>query len=110
MIDTSQATTQKEKVKIITDQLEKGITELMNSDKYMEYLQKMSKLHNYSFRNTVLILMQHPDATMVASLTTWNKEFHRSVNKGEKGITILAPCRFKKYVDKFVYDDNGNIR
>jgi hypothetical protein len=110
MIDTSQATTQKEKVKIITDKLEKGIKELMSSEKYMEYLSKMSKLHNYSFRNTVLILMQHPDATMVASLTTWNKEFHRSVNKGEKGITILAPCKYKKYVDKFVYDDSGDIR
>ena len=109
MIDTSQATNQKEKVKIITDRLEKGIKELMSSEKYMDYLNKMSKLHNYSFRNTVLILMQHPDATMVASLTTWNKEFKRSINKGEKGITILAPCKFKKYVDKFVYDDNGNI-
>ena len=110
MIDTSQATNQKEKVKIITDQLEKGIKELMSSEKYMDYLNKMSKLHNYSFRNTVLILMQHPDATMVASLTTWNKEFKRSVNKGEKGITILAPCRYKKYADRFVYDDNGDIR
>ncbi len=108
MIDTSAANSRQEKVKIITEKLEQGIQDLMNSDNYKEYLQKMSKLHNYSFNNTVLILMQKPDASLVAGMTTFNKEFHRTVNKGEHGITILAPAPYKKTIDKPVFDDEGH--
>ncbi len=108
MIDTSAATTRQEKVKIITDQLEQGIKDLLDSEKYKEYLGKMSKLHNYSFNNSILILLQKPDASMVAGMTTWNREFHRTINKGEHGITILAPVTFKKDIPKPVFDADGN--
>ena len=47
-----------EKLKEITDRLEQGIAELFDSERYREYLKVMSKFHNYSFRNTVLIAMQ----------------------------------------------------
>ena len=100
-IDTSAASSRKEKVKIITEKLERGISDMMNSEDYKSFLAKMSKLHKYSFGNTVLILMQKPDATMVAGLNTFNKVFHRSVNKGEKGIVILAPTKFKRTVTKY---------
>lgn len=80
----------------------------MNSDNYKEYLKKMSKLHHYSFNNTVLILMQKPDASLVAGMTTFNKEFHRTVNKGEHGITILAPAPYKKTIEKPVFDEEGH--
>lgn len=100
-IDTSAAKSRQEKVKIITEKLEQGISDMMNSDDYKEFLAKMSKLHKYSFGNTVLILMQKPDASMVAGLNTFNKVFHRSVNKGEKGIVILAPTKFKRTVIKY---------
>jgi hypothetical protein len=46
-----------EKLKEITDRLEQGIAELFDSERYKEYLKVMSKFHNYSFRNTVLIAM-----------------------------------------------------
>lgn len=108
MIDTSSATTRQEKVKIITDELEQGIKDLMNSDKYKEFLAKMSQFHRYSFNNTVLIMIQKPDASMVAGMTTWNKDFKRSINRGEKGIVILAPNPYKKTIDKLVFDENGN--
>jgi len=42
-----------------------------------------------------LIAMQKPDATLVAGFNTWKNKFGRSVNKGEKGIQILAPAPFK---------------
>ena len=87
--------TQKEKIKEITDKLEQGIKDLFESDKYKEYLSVMSKFHNYSFRNTILILMQKPDASRVAGFTAWQDKFKRSVKKGEKGIKILAPAPYK---------------
>lgn len=109
MINTTNAETRQEKVRIITDELQKGIQALFESDKYRDYLQKMSKLHNYSFNNTVLIFMQKPDATMVAGMSTWNKAFGRTVNKGEKGLVILAPSPYKKAVEKPLRDSEGNF-
>lgn len=108
MIDTSSTDIRQGKVKIITDKLEEGIKALLQSDKYKEYLSAMSKFHNYSFNNTVLIVSQKPNATMVAGLQSWNKNFHRSVNKGEKGIVILAPAPYKKTVESKVFDNDGN--
>ena len=60
------ARTEKQKVKEITDKLEEGLKELFNSEKYKSYLSTMSKFHNYSFNNTLLIALQRPDATLVA--------------------------------------------
>ena len=84
-----------EKLKEITDRLEQGISELFESDRYKEYLSVMSKFHNYSFNNTVLIAMQKPDASLIAGFNAWKNEFGRSVKKGEKGIRIIAPSPFK---------------
>ena len=99
---------QKEKVKEITDKLEQGIKDLFNSDRYKEYLSAMSKFHNYSFRNTILILMQKPDASYIAGFNTWKNEFKRAVRKGEKGIKILAPAPYKKEIEETAHDKNGN--
>ena len=84
-----------EKLKEITDRLEQGITELFDSERYKEYLRVMSKFHNYSFNNTLLIAMQKPDASLVAGFTAWKNQFQRNVKKGEKGIKIIAPSPFK---------------
>ena len=84
-----------EKLKEITDRLEQGITELFDSERYKEYLKVMSKFHNYSFRNTVLIAMQKPDASLVAGFSAWKNNFGRNVMKGQKGIKIIAPSPFK---------------
>ena len=84
-----------EKLKEITDRLEQGIKELFDSERYKEYLRVMSKFHNYSFNNTLLIAMQKPDASLVAGFTAWKNNFQRNVVKGEKGIKILAPSPFK---------------
>ena len=55
----------------------------------------MSKFHNYSFNNTLLIAMQKPDASLIAGFTAWKNQFQRNVKKGEKGIKIIAPSPFK---------------
>ena len=84
-----------EKLKEITDRLEQGIRELFDSKRYKEYLRVMSKFHNYSFNNTLLIAMQKPDASLIAGFNAWKNNFKRNVMKGEKGIKILAPSPFK---------------
>ena len=107
---------QVDRVKEITDQLEAGIHNLFESDRYRQWLTTMSRFHNYSLNNTVLIAIQKPDATLVAGYTAWQKQFGRQVNKGEKGIKILAPAPYKAMVqmDKIdpatqlpVLDENG---
>lgn len=97
---------QKERIKEITDQLEAGIQELFESDKYKEYLSCMSKFHNYSLNNTLLIAMQKPDATLVAGYKAWQTDHGRIVKKGEHGIKILAPCKYKVTVEN---DENSTL-
>ena len=87
--------TEKQKVQELTDKLERGLTELFSSDSYKNYLSTMSKFHNYSFNNTLLISMQKPEASLVAGYKAWQKNFDRHVNKGEKAIRILAPAPYK---------------
>lgn len=91
----AESKTEKQKVQEITEKLEQGIKELFESEKYKTYLNTMSKFHNYSFNNTMLIAMQKPEATLVAGFKAWQKNFDRHVKKGEKGIRILAPAPYK---------------
>ncbi len=65
------------------------------SDKLIEYLGMLSRFHQYSFGNCVMIYMQKPDATFVAGFGRW-KELNRCVKKGEKGIAIFAPMVGKR--------------
>ena len=88
-----------EKVKEITDRLEAGIQALFDSDAYKNYLKTLSKFHDYSLNNTILIAMQKPDATMVAGYTAWQRNFGRQVMKVETGIKILAPTPYKKQME-----------
>ena len=87
--------TEKQRVQELTNKLEQGLQDLFNSDSYRNYLSTMSKFHNYSFNNTLLIAMQKPDATLVTGYKAWQKNFERHVNKGEKAIRILAPAPYK---------------
>ena len=47
----------KDKLKEITESIEKGIQELFQSEKYRQYLRTMSHFHKYSVNNTMLIYM-----------------------------------------------------
>lgn len=92
--------TNKERLKDITDSIERGIQDLFQSDKYAEYLRTMSRFHKYSVNNAMLIYMQKPDATLVAGFNKWRDQFERNVMKGEKGIKIIAPTPFKKKIEQ----------
>lgn len=96
---------QKERIQEITDQLEVGIQELFESDKFKDYLTCMSKFHNYSLNNTLLIAMQRPDATLVAGYKAWQTDHGRYVRSGEHGIKILAPCKYKVTVESEKEDE-----
>lgn len=103
-----------DKMKEITDRLEQGILGLYESDRYADYLRTMSKFHDYSLNNTILIAMQ--GGNLVKGYKQWEKEFDRHVKPGEKAIKILAPSPFtvKKQVEKIdpdtqkpVFDKDG---
>ena len=85
---------QQDRLKEIVESIERGIQELFESEKYKQYLKTMSRFHRYSVNNTMLIYMQKPDATLVAGFNKWRDQFKRHVNKGERGIRILAPTPY----------------
>ncbi len=78
----------------LTESLENG-----QSDELKRFLNTMSKFHKYSLRNIMLIALQKPNATHTAGYHTW-KKLGRFVNKGEKGIVIIAPLVAKKETEE----------
>ena len=95
-----------ERLTVLTDRLENGVKRLYASGRYAEYITAMSKFHNYSFGNALLILLQCPTATSVAGYNDWKKKFGRQVKRHEKGIQILAPCHFTYLVEYEKKDPN----
>ena len=65
---------QQQEIREITDKLEQGVKELFESERYKVFLHTMSKFHNYSLNNTMLIAMQMPEATLVAGYEAWKKK------------------------------------
>ncbi|MCD8231132.1 MAG: DUF3849 domain-containing protein [Clostridiales bacterium] len=94
-----------EQLKEITERLEQGVEEYFTSERYAEYLKVMSKFHTYSFKNTLLITMQKPDATLVAGYQAWQKKFHRQVKRGEKGIQIISPVPIRRREERGKLDE-----
>ena len=62
-------------LKEISERLEQGVKEIFTSERYTEYLNTMSKFHNYSFNNTLLITMQKPEATLVAGYQACGRDY-----------------------------------
>lgn len=79
--------------------LEKGVQDVFTSDRYLQYLKFYSRMHNYSFNNTILILSQFPEASFVASYATF-KSMHINVKKGSKALKVLVPIPYKKEILK----------
>lgn len=95
------------KIDDITEKLEQGVREVFDSDRYTQYLSVMSRFYRYSANNCLLIMMQCPEATLVAGYRSWQEKFKRQVKKGEQAIRILAPCPHK--VKKIVDDEEKEI-
>jgi antirestriction protein ArdC len=84
------------------ERLQDAVSALISGEDWQRMLQVASKFHRYSFNNQLLILCQRPNATRVAGYRKW-QEFGRHVRKGEKGIAILAPCKYRTKIE----DDSG---
>ncbi|MDQ6876837.1 MAG: ArdC-like ssDNA-binding domain-containing protein [Candidatus Dormibacteraeota bacterium] len=74
----------------VIEQLRQGVATLTSTDQWAQWLRVQRRFHHYSWANSLLILMQRPDATRVAGYHTW-KSVGRQVRKTERGIAILAP-------------------
>lgn len=98
-----------DQLKEITERLEQGVKDIFTSEMYTKYLLTMSKFHNYSFNNTLLIAMQRPDATLVAGYNAWKNKFNRYVKKGEKGIQIIAPAPVKEQEEREKIDKDTGL-
>lgn len=75
----------------VLKKLKEGVDSIQSSSHFRNFLLTVSKFHDYSIGNLILIAAQNPNATRVAGFNTW-KDLGRWVMKGEKGIAILAPC------------------
>lgn len=87
---------------ILLDQLTAQVLSLKDSDRWAAHLATQARFHRYSPRNVMLISMQRPTASHVAGFRTW-QQLGRQVNKGERGIAILAPMVRRA-------DDDGGAR
>lgn len=84
-------TKNQDKIKAALDRIEDGLAAINSDENWLSYLCFQSKFYNYSFRNTMLIYLQNPQATYVKGYKAWN-QLGRYVKKGSKGLSILAPC------------------
>lgn len=107
--ETETKQTNKERLREITDSIERGIKDLFDSDKYKQYLTTMSRFHRYSVNNQMLIYMQMPHATHVAGYNKWHDQFGRNVIKGQRGIKIIAPTPFKKKIEQEKIDPDTKL-
>ena len=78
------------------DDLVDDVDEAQASDEFQEWLDVQSRFHDYSYRNSLLIKLQRPDATKVAGYNSWRNEFDRHVQEGEQAIWIWAPIITKQ--------------
>ena len=84
-----------DKVRQLHDTLTAQVEALVSGEDWARFLTVASRFHTYSPNNVWLILAQRPDATRVAGYRAWQR-LGRQVNKGAKGIAILAPCVYRR--------------
>ena len=84
-----------ERLEKMHEQLVAKTATLTTSEGWTEYLAFVARFRQYSFNNTILILLQCPAATHVASYKKW-LEMGRQVRKGEKSLGIFAPMTRKR--------------
>lgn len=97
-----------DKLQEILETLEQGIEDFWTGEKFKTYLDVMSRFHEYSVNNQILIALQNPDATLVAGYSSWINKFERHVRHGEKAIRILAPQKHRIEVEADEKDEYGN--
>ena len=85
-------------VERLHERLQKSLRALVSSDDWRQALEVAARFHDYSFANTRLIWVQATargfTPTRVAGYRAWQK-LGRQVNRGEKGLQVLAPVTRK---------------
>lgn len=94
------ATDAKEQAKAAIERLHVKVGAISDSDAWREHLALQARFHNYSPLNIMWMLIQWedrkaanpdlPDFSQPAAFSTW-KGLNRSVRKGEKALSVLAP-------------------
>jgi len=79
-----------DKLTALHTRLAEQVAALRTGADWRAWLDVAHRFHTYSFPNTLLIGVQRPDATTVAGYRAW-QALGRQVDKGERGIGILAP-------------------
>lgn len=83
------------KNKISYSKLLEGIQKVIERGDYIDFLKSVKKLkNNYSLRNSLLVYVQNPNATIVKGFCDWNK-LGRGVKKNPKTIFIYTPIKTK---------------
>ncbi len=88
------------KAQAAIDRIGDGIRDVWSSESWARWLDTLATFHDYSLNNSVLIAMQMPEATRVASYRSWQRDFNRHVRKGEHGIEVLVPMVVKSKNDE----------
>ena len=78
------------KLEALHTTLTEHVATLRGGQDWQDWLNVAARFHHYSLNNVLLIAAQRPQATAVAGFGAW-QALGRQVDKGEKGIAILAP-------------------
>lgn len=95
-----------DKLQALHTTLAEQVAALRGGQDWQRWLTVAARLPDYSLNNLLLIAAQRPQATAVAGFAAW-KALGRQVDKGEKGIAILAPIIRRT---RSVGDDVGSVR
>ena len=82
------------KTKELFKKIVEGVTNIIVSGEYEEFLKFSKNFHQYSFNNIILIYSQMKEATQVAGFKKW-QAMGRKLKKGVHGIQIIYPIKRK---------------
>lgn len=98
------------KVQLIAELSKSTANELSGYESWTAFLRSAAWQYKYPFEDQILIYAQRPDAKACASMEIWNRNLHRWINKGAKGIALLRENGNRYHLD-YVFDvsDTNNI-
>ena len=73
------------------DEVFAAVTRFRSSRDFMALMRYIARFPNYSAFNGLLLYLQNPSATYVATARTWAQKFRRQPRRGAKPLVILAP-------------------
>lgn len=103
---TTKSNNKETKIKELFNKIQMGVTNIIESGEYANFLKFSKNFHTYSFNNIVLIYSQMKDATQVAGFKKW-QSMGRKLKFGSKGIKIIYPIKQKYKKDTTIEGQNS---